>query len=700
MKRILSILLILALAMPSISIIRETPLAKAAVDVSSHFEIQNEEYIENEVIVTYASPSKPTTDSELTVEKTWNFGKVNDDTLYVSQVSSEEYSTEELMEKLKADKNVLSVEPNYTYEKLATNDTYYNWQWYLDGPGFSSVSKGIQYSSAPQLTSSKTPIVAIVDTGVDYTHEDLAANMWRNPYPSLSGTYGYDFGSGDSDPMDVDKNGHGTHCAGIISAATNNSKGITGINSQAKIMALKVFPDLGQANTSLIVDAFNYIYRAKKLGANIVAVNCSWGNGTSTSTLRTLMEKMGESGLLFVFAAGNSGINHDNSSAQNICPYDMDNTYTVTVGASTPSDTKASFSDYGATTVDLFAPGSQILSTLNQPEFFPSIYTAAQRANLCSYYNSCDDGTVPIYTPTQLGGHSNGVYLGEITTSTHDFTSNPNSGSLHLSVNAFQNSSTVSLYLDVTDLNLDTSQTYYTAYDLGMQEGVGITWAHFTNQRSSTSFTTIEGRTYLRIVGLTGNFLSISSLYFDNISISKANANTASFGKYGLGSGTSMAAPSVSAAISLLAQAYPNDTATLRKKRLLACVRTASGVTGFCRTNGILDLSKITSTTVKNMTEPPKKVSVQKVKLNKKKATLRYGKKLKLKATITPTNATNKKVKWYSSNKKYAKVTQKGVVKAKKKGIGKTVKIYAKAKDGSGKKAYCKIKIKKKKKRN
>ncbi len=696
MKRFLSILLILALIMPSISIFHETPSARAAVDVSSLLGLENETYVEGEAIITCSSPSDLVSNSNFTVEETWNFGKEDNNSFYVAKVSSDKYSTEELLQELKENEAVFSAEPNYTYEKLSANDTYYNSQWYLDGQSFSSVNKGIQYSSAPKLTSSKTPIVAIVDTGVDYTHEDLAANMWRNPYPSLSGTYGYDFGSGDSDPMDVDEDGHGTHCAGVISASTNNSRGITGINSQAKIMALKVFPDLGQANTSIIVDAFNYIYRAKKLGANIVAVNCSWGNGASSSTLRTLINKMGESGLLFVFAAGNSGVNHDSSSAQNICPYDMDNTYTVAVGASTPSDNKASFSDYGASTVDLFAPGSQILSTLNQTVFFPSIYNATQRSNLCSYYTSCDDGNVPIYTPAQLGGKSSGVYLEKVTAAPYDFTSNRNSGSLCLKVNAFQSSSTISLYLDVTDLNLDTSQLYYTAYDLGIQEGTEITWEHFTNQRSSSSFVTVGGRTYLRLVGLTGNFLSIYSLYFDNISVSKANPNTADFGKYGLQSGTSMAAPSVSAAISLLAQAYPNDTATLRKKRLLACVRTATGITGFCRTNGILDLSKITSTTVKNMTEPPKKVSVTKVKLNKKKATLRYGKKLKLKAIITPTNATNKKVKWYVSHSKYAKVSQKGVVKAKKKGIGKTVKIYAKAKDGSGKKAYCKIKIKKK----
>ncbi|MBO5486671.1 MAG: Ig-like domain-containing protein [Eubacterium sp.] len=161
-----------------------------------------------------------------------------------------------------------------------------------------------------------------------------------------------------------------------------------------------------------------------------------------------------------------------------------------------------------------------------------------------------------------------------------------------------------------------------------------------------------------------------------------------------------MAAPVVTSAVALLANAYPKDTAAQRKERLFSCVRKVNSLSSACVTGGILDLSKIktakvTTTSSGSSTTSTKKVSVKKVKLNKKKATLKYKKKLKLKASVTPKNATNKKVKWTVSNKKYATVTQKGVVKAKKKGIGHTVKVYATAKDGSKKKAYCKVKIKK-----
>ena len=163
-----------------------------------------------------------------------------------------------------------------------------------------------------------------------------------------------------------------------------------------------------------------------------------------------------------------------------------------------------------------------------------------------------------------------------------------------------------------------------------------------------------------------------------------------------------MAAPCVSGAVALLSQRYPGDTTSQRRTRLLTCVRQTTGVSTYCSSGGILDLSKLTTASYANTssstTTTKKKVKVKKIKLNKKKATLYYKKKLKLKATVTPKNATNKKVKWSVSRKKYATVTQKGVVKAKKKGIGHTIKVYAKAKDGSEKKAYCKIKIKKRKK--
>lgn len=257
-------------------------------------------------------------------------------------------------------------------------------------------------------------------------------------------------------------------------------------------------------------------------------------------------------------------------------------------------------------------------------------------------------------------------------------------------------------------MNLADGTYHQVSYDMGIEGNGEISWSHYS---SKLYFIKRNNTTYAEIVSLTGNFTSVHKIYIDNIGISKANPTNALYIKYNSMSGTSMAAPQVSAATALLAAAYPNDSAVQRRNRLLNCVREVSGLSSYCMTGGILDLSKIssassglpaclqtttkTNTTAAQGTSSTKKTTklVTKITLNKKKAKLRYKKKLKLKATVKPKNATNKKVKWYVSNKKYAKVTQKGVVRAKKKGIGHTVKVYAKAKDKSKKKAYCKVRI-------
>jgi uncharacterized protein YjdB len=195
--------------------------------------------------------------------------------------------------------------------------------------------------------------------------------------------------------------------------------------------------------------------------------------------------------------------------------------------------------------------------------------------------------------------------------------------------------------------------------------------------------------------------------------------------------GTSMAAPVITGAVAVLSAMFPSDSTLQRKERLLSCVRTVSSLSDKCKTGGIVDMSLFASSKVSEQTSVSDSVSdsssgsvsdsssgnasdsvldstsdgdsagddsvvlVKKITLNKKKAKLRYKKKLKLTATITPYNASNKKVKWTVSKSKYATVTQKGVVKAKKKGISHTVKVYASAKDGSGKKAVCKVTIRK-----
>lgn len=630
-------------------------------------------------------------DPHVQVESVSDFGENEETgkTNYIVHLTSDKYSAEELMELALRQYYVDGVCANQ-YRHLCAVDSYQTSQWYLDGSG--TDSEGICFSGQ-NVTSKKTPVIAVIDTGVDYSHPDLKDSMWVNTYPGkLAGTCGYDFGEDDADPMDY--NGHGTHVAGIAAATQNNGVGITGV-SNAKIMALKVVKDENTDITDAAVfGAFEYVYDALKAGVNVKAVNCSWGGSYDRSgMLSKAINAVGKLGALTVFAAGNDSVNWDNVRNALPTPYDLDHTYTVIVGASNEQDNAAYFSDYGADSVDIFAPGSNILSTYAQDVYLPGIYDAATRKELSVYYNQISneaanilpDGQTwkDIYTAEQIGIST--CYTVSVTT-----TRNGDNGYLRLNVtrNASADASgevAGSIYVDVTDLKLDQSATYYVSYLDGVGKGSEICWqsGNMISSPQKSRFVNKDGKTYLRIVGLEipeSEAGKSSSWYLDDIAISVANPDTSQFGAYTFIEGTSMAAPAVSGALATLGAANPNLSAKSLRSLLLKSVRTVSSLSNKCITGGIIDMSKLCTLATK-------------VKLNKTSATLAYGKTLTLKATVSPSYVTSTKVTWKSSNTKYATVGSKGVVRVKKAGIGHTVTITATAADGSKKKAVCKIKL-------
>lgn len=211
----------------------------------------------------------------------------------------------------------------------------------------------------------------MIDTGVDYNHPDIAANMWRNPGED-GGVTGVDddnngyvddiFGinaiTGSGDPMDDE--GHGTHVAGTAAATGNNNTGVVGVAYNTRIMALKFLNSSGSGTTSDAIECLEY---AIEQGAHVS--NASWGGpGFSTSLFNTL-QIAGNNNHVLVAAAGNSAINVDGGglfSQHYPSGYALDNI--ISVGASTRFEQIASFSNFGTTSVDLFAPGQSILSTL------------------------------------------------------------------------------------------------------------------------------------------------------------------------------------------------------------------------------------------------------------------------------------------------------------------------------------------------
>lgn len=225
---------------------------------------------------------------------------------------------------------------------------------------------------------SRDIVVGIIDTGIDYLHPDLKENIWVNELERLGNTgidddgngyvddvYGWDFVSegrsapqggqlGDNDPMD--DNSHGTHCAGTIGAVANNGRGVAGVSWHVSMMALKFLDAQGSGNT---VDAFRAIKYATKMKVDVLSN--SWGGGPSSRLLEVAIKEANAAGVVFTAASGNDGANTDLEPGFP-AGYDVPNV--IAVGASDNTDSAASFSNYGANSVDVFAPGVNILSTI------------------------------------------------------------------------------------------------------------------------------------------------------------------------------------------------------------------------------------------------------------------------------------------------------------------------------------------------
>ncbi|HTH52075.1 MAG TPA: S8 family peptidase, partial [Pyrinomonadaceae bacterium] len=253
----------------------------------------------------------------------------------------------------------------------APNDPLFGEQWALNNQGADGGKQraDLYAIEAWQTTKgSHDVVVAVLDSGVDYTHEDLVENMWIRPtsVPAyqddelgpVNDVNGFNSDDARSDPMD--DNGHGTHCAGIIGAEGDNAVGISGINQHVKIMPLKFLGRSGSGSTAAAIEAINYVVDRKKNGVNVRIISASWGSTTRSKALEDAIRAAGDAGILFVAAAGNDGSNNDRWGHY---PSNYDLPNVISVAALDRADTLASFSNFGTKTVHVAAPGKAILST-------------------------------------------------------------------------------------------------------------------------------------------------------------------------------------------------------------------------------------------------------------------------------------------------------------------------------------------------
>lgn len=312
---------------------------------------------------------------------------------------------------LRNDPNVEYAEPNFIYHAIgkkvrnsvqdylrslnAPSDPSFSKLWGLHNTGNNEPSSSRGNSSATGVAGAdinaleawKTTkgdsnlVIAVIDTGVDYNHPDLAENIWTNEAEKngkpgvdddgngyVDDVYGYDFSYEDADPMDG--NGHGTHCSGTIAASHDNGLGVAGVMAHAKIMAVKFLSDEGSGALSDAILAIDY---ATKMGAKIMSN--SWGGGGRSEALKESIEAAAKAGAVFTAAAGNSSGNND-SYPHYPSNYEVENV--VSVASHTYNNNLSSFSCYGKNTVHVIAPGQNILSTT--PDNSYDVYSGTSMA--------------------------------------------------------------------------------------------------------------------------------------------------------------------------------------------------------------------------------------------------------------------------------------------------------------------------------
>ena len=304
-------------------------------------------------------------------------------------IRSRSKNTEALINELRSRPDVLYVEPDYVAGGgAAPNDSQYGQLWglhnvgqsILGAPGAPGAHVAAQ-AAWDRTTGSRNVVVAISDSGVDYNHPDLAANLWSAPAAFTvningqtitcgAGTRGYNAIQNNCDPLD-DHN-HGTHVAGTIGAVGNNGAGVTGVNWQTSMMAVKWLNSQNSGFLSDAIKSLEFVVQARNAfagtgAADVKIINNSWWAGSPSNALLEQIRRVQAHGMLFVAIAGNGTNNNFVAKDNDVSPTypgSYDEPSILTTAATTNQDGLASFSNYGKLRVHLGAPGASIYSTI------------------------------------------------------------------------------------------------------------------------------------------------------------------------------------------------------------------------------------------------------------------------------------------------------------------------------------------------
>lgn len=476
-------------------------------------------------------------------------------------------TTAQLIASLKDDPTVESVEPNYLrWVNADPNDTFFAQMWGLKNTGQTvngtagTASADVKFVEA--RAQARAPlgeiVVGVIDTGLDYIHPDLAANVWTNPLETpLNGVdedgngyaddaHGYDFVDGTADPADSGE--HGTHVAGTIAAIGDNAQGVIGINDKVRILPLKVSNDGNSISSAATISALQYATALKNRGVNIVALNASYGGGGFSASESAAIQAAGDAGIIMCVAAGNSSANNDTTPTYP-ASYRLSNM--IVVAASEQKDALASYSNYGATTVDLAAPGSNIFSTKPSTVTFQAggvtyastaMTFSGATTGVAGTIVDCGTGNTAAEFPAAVRGN-----IALIQRGTETFSTKVNNATAAGATAAI-------IYNNVAGTFTGTLQTA-------------------TNWIPTRAISQADGQAI-------------------QAALPKAGAIVVT-GNYQFLDGTSMATPHVTGAVAFAAMNFPGDTVAQRKQRVLAGVDAEPGLQGKVVTNGRLNLLHI-----------------------------------------------------------------------------------------------------------
>lgn len=571
---------------------------------STYVQANSCSYADGDIIVCYEGATIDTLlnnlnnipgyDNEVYVRKEWNkFNTFNDETgnYSIYLLHSDSYSTEQLINMFDDQPNVKYVEPNYcikNFQDSSTLDTSYKESYNQN----TIKAQGLLYNEpTKESVNEKEKVVVIIDSGIDYTHEDIKESIWVNHYSQdvLEGTYGYDFINEDADPMD--DYFHGTHCAGII---------LNNVDYDIKLMALKIMNEHGEGYLEDAISAYQYIQEAQRLGVNIVAINNSWGSTEQSKIFEELVESVGKEGAITVVAAGNESSNIDDYF---ISPASMDSPYVITVaGLDAEENNLLNMSNYG-NCVDIAAPGANLLSTVNYYVFNPNTYK--NKNKLCSLYY---DFSKPLINYNEI--KSNKIQLGNVLncknpvfylrknytnssvlTSQAMYYGNENRSSCCWDIGDAKEGEQYALLIPFIVLGSDTD--YYTSVMLRQQSSLDVSSSSSVSGITTTIISIDENGDFLKYFASGGSVLlkddanywthlncgSFANsektlmavvlevniyksgdykIYIDDFGISKENVEANNFGKYEYFTGTSGSAPFVTAAVATVNEVYPN----------------------------------------------------------------------------------------------------------------------------------------------